>query len=137
MKNLENCCNNFPPLFTGYVHQNSDLDTAEILFQNSRYDWCLFIGHLVIEKILKAFYIRDVNEAPPRIHNLLRLAEPTTLRLSDEQKQLLMDITRFNIETRYPDYKQSFQKLCTKEFAEDYFMKIKELHSWLKSRVAR
>ena len=114
-----------------------DLDTAEILFQNSRYDWCLFIGHLVIEKILKAFYIRDVNEAPPRIHNLLRLAEPTTLRLSDEQKQLLMDITRFNIETRYPDYKQSFQKLCTKEFTEDYFMKIKELHAWLKSHIAR
>ena len=114
-----------------------DLDTAEILFQNSRYDWCLFIGHLVIEKILKAFYIRDVNEAPPRIHNLLRLAEPTTLQLSDEQKQLLMDITRFNIETRYPDYKQSFQKLCTREFAEDYFMKIKELHAWLKSHIAR
>ena len=114
-----------------------DLDTAEILFQNSRYDWCLFIGHLVIEKSLKAFYIRDANEAPPRIHNLLRLAEPTTLRLSDEQKQLLMDITRFNIETRYPDYKQSFQKLCTKEFTEDYFMKIKELHSWLKSHIAR
>ena len=77
-----------------------DLDTAEILFQNSRYDWCLFIGHLVIEKSLKAFYIRDVNEAPPRIHNLLRLAEPTALQLSDERKQLLMDITRFNIETR-------------------------------------
>jgi HEPN domain-containing protein len=114
-----------------------DFDTAEILFQNGRYDWCLFIGHLVIEKTLKAFYTRDVNETPPRIHNLLRLAEPTTLQLSDEQKQLLMDITRFNIETRYPDYKQSFQKVCTKEFAEDYFVKIKELHSWLKSCIAR
>jgi HEPN domain-containing protein len=114
-----------------------DLATAEILFHNSRYDWSLFIGHLVIEKVLKAFYIRDVNETPPRIHNLLRLAEPTALQLSDEQKQLLMDITRFNIEARYPDYKQSFQKVCTKEFAEDYFVKIKELHSWLKSYIAR
>ena len=36
-----------------------DLDVAEILFQNKRYDWCLFIGHLVIEKVLKAFYVRD------------------------------------------------------------------------------
>jgi HEPN domain-containing protein len=114
-----------------------DLDTAEILFQHSRYDWCLFIGHLVIEKMLKAVYIRDTNESPPRIHNLLRLAEPTILQLSDEQKQLMMDITRFNIETRYPDYKQTFQKLCTKEFAEDYFIKIKELYAWLKSHIVR
>jgi len=112
-----------------------DLDTAEILFQNSRYDWCLFIGHLVIEKTLKALYIRDAGDAPPRIHNLLRLAELTTLRLSDEQKQIFMDITRFNIETRYPDYKHSFQKLCTKAFVEEYFAKIKDMHVWLKSQI--
>ncbi len=112
-----------------------DLDTADILFQNSRYDWCLFIGHLVIEKALKALYIREAGDAPPRTHNLVRLAELTTAPLSDEQKELLMDITRFNIETRYPDYKHSFQKLCTKAFAEEYFVKIKELHVWLKSQI--
>jgi len=62
-----------------------DLDVAETLFQNSKYDWCLFIGHLVIEKTLKAFYVRDNKEHPPKIHNLVRLAEKTALRLSDEQ----------------------------------------------------
>jgi len=113
-----------------------DLGAAEILFQNGRYDWCLFIGHLVIEKTLKAFYIRDAAEAPPRIHNLVRLAELTSVSLSDEQKQVLMDITRFNIETRYPDYKRSFQALCTKEFADEYFAKIKEMHAWLISQTA-
>lgn len=41
-----------------------DLDVAETLFQNKKYDWCLFIGHLVIEKILKAFYVRDTGESP-------------------------------------------------------------------------
>ncbi|MBU1600083.1 HEPN domain-containing protein [bacterium] len=34
-----------------------DMDVAETLFQNKKYDWCLFIGHLVLEKILKAFYV--------------------------------------------------------------------------------
>ncbi|MBU1262965.1 HEPN domain-containing protein [bacterium] len=33
------------------------MDVAETLFQNKKYDWCLFIGHLVLEKILKAFYV--------------------------------------------------------------------------------
>ncbi|MEW6419598.1 MAG: HEPN domain-containing protein [Nitrospirota bacterium] len=58
-----------------------DLDVAETLFQNKKYDWCLFIGHLVIEKVLKAFYVRDTSESPPWIHNLLRLSENIDLSL--------------------------------------------------------
>jgi HEPN domain-containing protein len=27
-----------------------DLESAETLFQHQRYDWCLFLGHLIIEK---------------------------------------------------------------------------------------
>ncbi len=29
-----------------------DLATAKDLFKNERYDWCLFLAHLVIEKTL-------------------------------------------------------------------------------------
>lgn len=29
-----------------------DLEVAETLFKNQKYDWCLFISHLVIEKVL-------------------------------------------------------------------------------------
>ena len=108
-----------------------DLDAADTLFLNGKYGWCLFIGHLVIEKILKAFYVIEQESLPPKTHNLIRLAENTSLLLSDEQKQLLGEINRFNIETRYPDYKQEFYKLCTKEFAEEYFTKIKGLYKWL------
>lgn len=31
-----------------------DLETAESLFQSEKYDWCLFLAHLVLEKSLKA-----------------------------------------------------------------------------------
>lgn len=112
-----------------------DLDVAETLFQNAKNDWCLFIGHLLIEKVLKAFYVRDIDESPPWIHNLIRLAEKTTLTLFDEQKQLLGEINRFNIEVRYPDYKHTFYKLCTKEFTEEYFTKIKDMYQWLLSQM--
>ncbi len=108
-----------------------DFDVAETLFRNEKYDWCLFIGHLVIEKVIKAFYVRERGETPPKIHNLLRLAEKTSLSFSDEQKQLLGEINRFNIEVRYSDYKEDFYKLCTREFTEEYFTKIKELYKWL------
>jgi len=88
-----------------------DLDVAETLFQTKKYDWCLFVGHLVIEKALKAFFIRDVGEVPPRIHNLLKLADATALQLLEEQKQFLGEINLFNIETRYPDRKSKFYQL--------------------------
>lgn len=112
-----------------------DLDAAEALFVSGKYDWCLFIGHLVIEKVLKAFYARDNDATPPKIHNLLNLAENTELALSEPHKQLLGEANRFNIETRYPDYKYTFYKLCTKEFTEEYFTKIKEIYSWLLSQM--
>ena len=48
-----------------------DLETAETLFNNNRYDWSLFLGHLVIEKLLKAHFVRDNrNKVPPFTHNL-------------------------------------------------------------------
>ncbi len=112
-----------------------DLEVAETLLQNQKYDWCLFIGHLVVEKILKAFYVRDKKEIPPKIHNLLRLAENTNLTLTEEQLTFLADINDFNIETTYPDLKFSFYQMCTKEFTERYFLKIKETYKWLLSQM--
>jgi HEPN domain-containing protein len=44
-----------------------DLDTANSLFSNGKYDWCLFLGHLVLEKALKAVYVKDnKNRLPPK-----------------------------------------------------------------------
>jgi len=115
-----------------------DLDVAETLFLNGKYDWCLFIGHLVIEKVLKAFYVRDNEEyPPPKIHNLPRLAESIALLLSEEQRQFLIDINDFYLEARYPDQRYSFYKLCTKEFTEEYFTKIKEMYQWLLSQMTQ
>ncbi len=113
-----------------------DLDTAEALFAAEKYDWCLFLGHLVLEKALKAIYVRDnQNQLPPRTHNLLKLAENTNLVLSDEQIMLLNDVNNFNLEVRYPDYRHEFYRQCTKEFAEKYFTQIKEQYLWIKSQL--
>jgi len=113
-----------------------DLEVAQSNFDHGKYDWCLFISHLVIEKVLKAFWVRDSDKTVPREHKLLKIAEKTHLNLSEEQKQFLADITRFNIEARYPDYKLEFYKLCTKEFTTTQFEKIKELYQWLLSQTA-
>ena len=111
-----------------------DLDTAESLFSAGKYDWCLFLGHLVLEKGLKAFYVKDnENRMPPKTHNLVKLAEKTTIPLNAELKLFLDEVNDFNLEVRYPEYKQEFYKTCTKKFAEEYLNKIREHYKWIKS----
>ena len=113
-----------------------DLESAETLFEHRRFDWCLFLGHLVIEKSLKAIWTRDnPDENVPLIHNLPKLAEHTKLHLTPKQKSLLLEINQFNIKGRYPDYKFEFYKKCTAEFTQQYFTKIKELYKWLLQQV--
>ena len=113
-----------------------DLDTAESLFQSKKYDWCLFLAHLVLEKSLKAMYAAaNENTVPPRIHNLVRLAELSSLGVSEEQRIFLDEVNDFNLEVRYPDYRQEFYKRCTREYAEPYFDRIKEFYEWLKSQI--
>ena len=34
----------------------NDYDAMKNLYKSKNYNWCLFIGHLVIEKLLKALY---------------------------------------------------------------------------------
>jgi len=83
---------------------DNDLDAAKSLFLSEKYDWCLFIGHLVLEKILKAFYVlNNKNEIPPKTHNLLKIAEAVDINLSKEQIVFLDEINDFNLEVRYPE----------------------------------
>jgi len=105
------------------------------MFNSGEYMWSLFIGHLAIEKLLKAHYIKTGGTEVPRIHDLYKLAIMSNLDISDEQKDLLQYITLFNIETRYEDYKRDFYKKCTKEFAEKNIEKIKELRTWLQQKI--
>lgn len=111
-----------------------DLESADSILASGRYDWSLFVGHLALEKLLKAVFVdRNDNQMPPKIHNLVRLAELSKIELDDEQKSLLDKINDFNIQTRYPDYKLEFYKRCNAEFANEHLGKIKEFYTWFSS----
>ncbi|HEX9972827.1 MAG TPA: HEPN domain-containing protein [bacterium] len=34
-----------------------DLESAESMLESGRYDWCLFVGHLALEKMIKAIFV--------------------------------------------------------------------------------
>jgi len=122
-----------------YWIKTSDKDFKVMgdLFNNRHFAWALFVGHLVIEKLLKAYYVKTVDIKVPFIHNLLLIAQKTNLKLTDEQKNFLNLLTTFNIKGRYSDYKLEFYKKCTRKFTEDNINKIKEIRLWLKIQIKK
>lgn len=107
------------------------------LKKEKRNTWCLFIGHLVIEKLLKALYAKNNKEAPhaPKTHDLLYLAEKMNLAVTDKQASDLVEITKFNLNTRYDDYQRAFHNKCTNEYTEEQLKKIEEVRVWLQTML--
>jgi len=113
---------------------DDDIESATSNFNSKRYNWCLFIGHLVLEKALKALYVQNSNNLiPPKTHNLLKLAELSNIELNREQAKFFSDVNRFQIEARYSEFKTELYKLATEEFTFNNFNQIKEQYKWLKS----
>ena len=102
--------------------------TMESLYRSRRYADCLFFGHLILEKTLKALVVEETEEMAPRIHNLPHLAEIAHIELVKEESELLSLTTQFNMRTRYPDDKLRFYKICTKAFTDRYYSPIKKLY---------
>lgn len=112
-----------------------DYNVMKYLYSGKKNSYCLFFGHLVIEKLLKGLYAKNNEEKPYTIksHNLLALAEKCNLDLTDEQVEKLQIITQFNISARYDDYKESFNRKCTDEYTSEQIKNIEEVRTWLKN----
>ena len=120
-------------LITFWVQSSDlDLDAMISLYRSRHYNWALFVGHLVIEKLLKACYIKVHNEHPPMIHNLLRLALKVEMDMDKETEEFFGGVTEFNITARYEDFKLEFYRKCTKEFTSNWIADIKKYRQWIK-----
>jgi HEPN domain-containing protein len=105
------------------------------MFSSGEFVWSLFVGHLCIEKLLKACYVKSVSAVVPRIHDLYKLADRCGLEMTEEQKDALQYVSLFNIEARYEEYKREFYTKCTRAFAEQSIATIEELRSWLLEKI--
>ena len=114
---------------------NKDFNTMKNLMNSGDYNWAMFLGHLVIEKLLKALYVKVHKKHAIHGHVLLRLTSSLGLELDSDKEEWLDQITTFNLNARYDSYKQEFYKLCTKEFALEWKSKIEELREWLRNQL--
>lgn len=116
--------------------ESSDQNYATMLnlLKTKDYSWALFLGHLVIEKLIKALYVKQKQKHPVFKHDLLYLIQKIEVELPMDYDEWLDVITTFNLNARYDDYKQSFYKLCTPQFTEEWIDKIKNMRQWLMSQ---
>ncbi len=89
---------------------------------------------MTIEKLLKAYFWKNVSAEPPYTHSLLVLSAKSGLNdiLEDRFKQLLYKLMPMNIEARYPSNKKEIYKVLTPEYCNELFDETKELFEWMK-----
>lgn len=116
-------------------NSDKDYETMIHLVETKDFHWSLFIGHLVIEKILKAKIVKETKDHAPFSHDLRRLSKLSGLQFSEVHLKWLDTITTFNLNARYDNYKQEFYKKCTPEFTTFWIENINELRTWIKERL--
>jgi len=111
---------------------DEDFAAAESLLEKGHLRHSLFFAHLAVEKMLKAHVTRQTRHVPPRMHNLVRLAEMAGLSPDSEQEKFLRSFDMYQIEGRYPD---STQVLMDSKIARDKLAAAGETLKWLKAQL--
>src|SRR3989344_2162285 len=92
-----------------------DYDTMQALLISKRYPESLFFGHIVLEKMLKAFVVLETKEQPLKTHDLSLLAKTANLNLDKKVLDYFELVNKFNIRSRY-DVKFIYQLKIIKNF---------------------
>jgi HEPN domain-containing protein len=115
---------------------NYDLETAKAMLDAGRYLYVAYMCQQAVEKFLKAIIAQHGKENLP-IHNLNRLAELSELRgeLTEGQIDLLAELTAYNIDARYGDYKESLSEVVDIQKAKLIYDRTVELFQWLYTKI--
>jgi HEPN domain-containing protein len=109
-----------------------DIITANLLIQEKRTLHGLFFCHLVIEKAIKAHYVKITKEVAPRSHNLVYLSEKAEIEFDEDTQIFIGILMKYQLQGRYPDYSPIIPDQIR---VNEYFKKTKELLQWLKMKL--
>jgi len=114
-----------------------DLDTSLAMLETQRYLYVGFMCHQSVEKAFKAVLSSRTEQVPPKIHNLIRLAEQCGLLgiIPEKHKKLLFLLNPLNIESRYPTYKDEMLKLLNSSKCLEIINGTKELILWIREQL--
>lgn len=112
-----------------------DLSVADAMFKTKIYPYALFMGHLSLEKLLKALVVKKTKSHAPFTHSLPYLAEKSGLKIPESILIKLREFMEFHFEASYPDANREFYKKCTKTYTFEKLKEIKEVFTWIRSKL--
>jgi HEPN domain-containing protein len=113
-----------------------DWKATDDLYKSRNYVPALFWAHLVLEKLLKAHWVKDnTDNIPPKIHRLVSILEKTKLELPESDKQFLSEMNQFQLEGRYPDYLQNIYKLYKSKQTKQILEQVNTLRKCLLKKL--
>jgi HEPN domain-containing protein len=112
-----------------------DMDTADYMFDGGRYFYAVFMCHLAIEKALKGFYRKKLNQEPPRVHNLIYLLNKIGIKPPEPAGRFIVKLNEASVATRYPEEIGKLQKDFTKGVVKDILSKGRETLGWIKTQL--
>jgi len=112
-----------------------DLDTASAMLDSGRYVYVLFCCQQAIEKMLKAIIVKRTGEMPPRIHNLMRLADRATVSIDEDQAGLFRNLSNLYVDTRYPEEDAAISAEIDEPRARAALEETEEVVQWLSSML--
>lgn len=114
-----------------------DYETAVAMLNARRFLYVGFMCHQVIEKMLKAYWSKVLEEPPLKIHTLSRLAERSGIKemMTHKQWEFIIDLQPLNIEARYPEYKNLLLKKLSTEYCQMLLQQTNELRQWIREKL--
>ena len=112
-----------------------DLGVANAMLKTKKYPYALFMGHLSLEKLLKAFVVKHTKAHAPFSHSLPYLAEQSGAKIPETILIKLREFMEFHFEARYPDANKAFYKKCTKAYTAKKLKEIKEVFKWVGEKL--
>jgi HEPN domain-containing protein len=85
--------------------------------------------------MLKAFITKRSQKPPPRLHQLVRLAEEAQVLISEKQADFLRELSAHYIQSRYPEEIEDVLTQLSAEQASQVVEKTEEIVRWLKSML--
>lgn len=112
-----------------------DLETAEQMYESGRYIYTIFVGHLALEKILKAKVQEVTGRLPPKTHNLRYLVKLSSLEVPENMFEFLSKLSDVSIPTRYPENFEELVEAYDKRVVRKYADKTKEVFEWMRKSL--
>lgn len=129
-----------PPMVGGKIknatrqwleHSNTDFDTARFLLKARKYLYVGFMCQQAVEKCLKAIICQEMGITPPRTHNLISLSDLLDGPVNEDQRKLLLALTEYYLNNRYPDVKADLSKQMNSGVATRLLKNTGDFLKWL------